>query len=541
MDDGVELATDVYMPDGPGPHPAILVRIPYHRKGSDGQARRFVEHGFAYVVQDVRGKFDSDGVHEPLIDEARDGHSALDWLANQAWCDGRLGMWGRSYFGMTQIYAAPGGHEALRCIAPSIAPASYFTDWARYDGCFGWGNLIRWSLTHSTCRTQPTEGHFDWMELMALRTVEEVERATGLEASMLRTYLEHDTDDGYWAARDQLPLMPRIGVPGTHMAGWFDHVSRGQFQALDRIGRDYDPRPPQWLLVGPWGHISSLCTGEEHKRYGSWEFGDAADFDVLEDELRCLDHFVQDHDNGWDETPRVRLFVMGGHDGGRWESSAEWPPASTSPLTMHLAPGSELRSDCPSGSRADAFSYDPRDPAPNLGGAIYWGFDPVGPVDQRPIMSRADVVSYRSEPFARPTAVIGEIDLTLWIATDVEDTDIVAKFCVEEPSGSVTVLTNGSLRCRYRRSWSEPEPLTPGEATELIVDLGKTAYEFPAGSRVVLLITSSEFPRILPHVNRYVPSLEMASDGGPESVVARTEVLHGEGTPSRVVLSVVDS
>lgn len=128
-EDGENLATDVYLPDGPGPFPTVIVRTPYHRVGLQGAAHQFTERGYAFVAQDCRGKYDSDGVFVPLVDEARDGQATLDWTANQRWCNRRIGLWGRSYLGIVQVPAASGGHEALRCIAPSVAPGSFFRHW----------------------------------------------------------------------------------------------------------------------------------------------------------------------------------------------------------------------------------------------------------------------------------------------------------------------------------------------------------------------------------------------------------------------------
>ena len=153
MADGCNLAADVYLPDGPGPFPVLLTRTPYHRS-SIGPARIYTENwGYAYVVQDTRGKYDSEGTFRPLVDEQADGIATVDWVANQKWCNGRIGMVGKSYLGIVQIPAASGGHEALKCIVPGVAPNSFFIDWIRYDGCFALANIIRWPMTHAVCPT----------------------------------------------------------------------------------------------------------------------------------------------------------------------------------------------------------------------------------------------------------------------------------------------------------------------------------------------------------------------------------------------------
>jgi len=545
-DDGVELATDVFLPDGPGPFPAVVVRTPYHRVGAgafNGE-QPFVERGYAYVVQDCRGKYDSDGDFTPLVDEARDGQANLDWVANQKWCNGKIGLWGRSYLGMVQVPAAAGGHEALKCIIPSIGPASYFTDWLRYDGCFAWGNAIRWAMTHASCRNKPDEGRMDWYALYKCRSFGEIAEKAGFVAPILKTWLEHDTYDEYWKSVELTGMHSQVGVPGYHMAGWFDHINRGQFQGYRNIsdhGATEAARTGQKLIVGPWGHINSGTTGEAHTRYGDWEFGPDADVNVMAHEFQCLDFYLKEIDNGWTAQPPVRLFVMGEN---RLRDFSDWPPPEATQKTLFLSSGGganmksgdgALSEVAPDSTGEDSFSYDPDNPVPMHGGAVYWGYSSVGPVDQRPILDRTDVLYYRTAVMESPLAVIGEIGLDVWISSDAEDTDIICKLCVEDRSGAITVLTNGSIRCRYRDGWDQIVPLTPGEPTRLSIDLGRTAYLFEAGSKIGLIVTSSEWPRILPNPNRFAPIWEFA-----EPIVAKNSVLHGPGTHSKLTLSVVD-
>ena len=143
MSDGVHLATDVWFPDGHGPFPVLFFRTPYHRKGAGSTGSAYTSGGYAYVKQDTRGKYDSEGEFHPLVYEARDGHDTLNWIAEQKWCNGRIGMVGNSYPGVVQIPAASGGHEDLKCIVPGVAPNSFFRDWIRYDGCFALANAVQ--------------------------------------------------------------------------------------------------------------------------------------------------------------------------------------------------------------------------------------------------------------------------------------------------------------------------------------------------------------------------------------------------------------
>ena len=543
--DGVHLATDVWLPDGDGPWPTVLVRTPYHRQGSSGQGKYFTGLGYAFVTQDTRGKYDSEGHFRPLDDDPADGHDTLDWVADQPWCNGRIGMTGKSYLGMTQIFAAAGGHEALRCILPGVAPNSFFTDWIRYDGCFALANLVRWPLDHAICPTKPHNSHFTYDELWKIGTrgsLADIEARVGFASEQLRKWVAHDRYDDYWASIDQARCYDKVACAGMHQAGYFDHISRGQFNSFRGIraaGATDFARNNQRLIVGAWGHGNCGATA-----YGEWDFGPACGIDIDAYELRFLDLWLRDIDDGISEEPPVKYFLMGEN---RWEHATDWPPPEAGVQEWHLTSAGDARGlgssgrltrESPASAAADAYSYDPQNPVPTLGGPTYWGmndFFAVGPIDQRPLLRREDVLYYRSEVLGKPLTVVGDINIELWIASSAPDTDFIAKLCVIEPIGRVIVLTHGSLRCRYRESFSDPQPLTPGEPARLELQMNNVAYTFPEGSRIGLLITSSCCPRILPHPNTMAPTWQET-----EPQVARQEILHGPGHESRLRLPVIE-
>jgi putative CocE/NonD family hydrolase len=549
--DGAELATDVYLPHGGGSFPVVLIRTPYHRAyatGGDpaGMSRvdYFIDRGYALAVQDVRGKYDSTGTFRPLVDEAVDGQKTIDWIAEQRWCNGRVGMAGLSYLGIVQVPAAAGGHEALRCITPQVAPQSFFTDWIRYDGCFALANMVRWPFTHNVCSTKPTAGHFTWKELVGLSSLAEIEERVGAVAPELRRWVEHDRYDDYWRAIDQHEMYDSVGAAGMHAGGWFDHLTRGQFQAWRGIsdrGASDRARTSQRLVIGPWGHSRGGT-----REYGDWDFGPEAALSFVNYRQRFLDLWLRDIDDGIAEEPPVKLFLMGEN---RWIGLDDWPPREAREQDWYLHSGGSaagiggdgrLNREEPGAESADQFTYDPSDPVPTHGGQIYWGMTGVGiakagPVEQRQVLARDDVLYYRGERLPEPLRVIGEVELDLWVASDAEDTDVIAKLCVVEPDGRVTSLLVGSLRLRYRDSWSDPRPLSPGDPTQIRVHIGNLAYTFPAGSRVALMVTSSDFPRILPHPN----TMEATWSDAPAHV-ARQTVLHDAEHPSRLVLPVVE-
>ncbi len=358
-------------------------------------------------------------------------------------------------------------------------------------------------------------------------------------APELPVWVEHDAYDDYWAAIDQHRMYEKVAVPALHVAGWFDHISRGQFQAysgLKQRAATELARSNQRLFVGPWGH-----TNLGKRQYGQWDFGPDAELSILDYERRFLDLWLKDIDDGLTDQPAVHAFLMGEN---RWVFLSDWPPpeAKLQAWYLHsrgnargLGSDGTLSTDQPGDEPSDSYTYDPSDPCPTLGGPIYWGLSPTGPVDQRPILARNDVLYYRSEVLPRPLTVMGEINLELWIASSAPDTDFIAKLCVVEPLGSVTVLTIGSLRCRYRESFAEPKPLEPGQPTLLHLNLGNLAYTFPAGSRIGLIVTSSSFPRILPHPNTMAPTWQ---EKAPQP--ARQEVMHSAAHASRLLLPVVE-
>ncbi len=543
--DGVLLAADVYLPDGPGPFPIILTRTPYDRvKHLGHNARQFVERGYGYVATDCRGRFESEGHFTRMFDEEADGQATVEWIADQKWCNGRIALWGVSYGAVFQIPAAVGGHSAIRCICPIEVCNTFFNNWSRYDGCFALENPLWWIMGHGTGRTSPPSDHVDWDQLRQMNSLDDVETAIGFKLPILREIVEHDTEDEFWHKIDQWPMHPKMQVPGMHCGGWFDHVSMGQFNAYQRIrdlGATEEARMGQRLFMGPWGHITFMARGERHCKYGIWEFGQEADISTKDYQLRFLDLHMKDIDDGLSSEPPVYLFLMGEN---RWLSLDDWPPPGSVIQKWHLdsqgnAHGQRgdgiLSLEEPTASSADKIVYDPAFPVPTCGGQIFWNMEPKGPQDQRHLLERDDVLFYQSELLTQDLVVIGDVGLEITIATDVDDTDIVAKLCVIEPNASITCIIVGSFRCSYREGWDKRVPMEHGVPTQLHLRLSQLAYTFPVGSRVALMITSSDFPRIQPHTGT------MSKPWTPvQSVVAHTEVQHGKGIVSCLQLPIYD-
>lgn len=530
VDSGITLATDVHLPAGVGPFPAILMRTPYHRVLQVSNALQLVNRGYAFVVQDCRGKYDSDGVFNPLVNEADDGAATIDWIANQKWCNGRVGLWGRSYPGMVQLPAAAGSSSALRCVAPSTSPANMFTDWIRHDGCFALANMVRWLTLHTNCHTQPVTSHINWDDIYK-SNLEEMAAKTGVATPLLAEWAKHDSYDEYWRALDQRLLASKIDIPCFHSGGWYDHITRGQFDMYARMSQS-----DQRLVVGPWGHMHLGA-----RQYGIWDFGPDAELSLPALELQFYDYYLKDIDNGYTNSPPIRLFLMGEN---RWIYGQKWPlPGSTIQKWYLDSKGcantsygdGRLMRQTPQLGATDSYKYDPHNPVPTQGGPVYWLLNQVGPTDQRPVLNRTDILCYRSEILTERLPVVGEAMLDITITSSAEDTDFIARLCVEEPNGSITVITLASLRCRYRYSWDDPQPLVPNTPTLIRLRFNQTAYAYAPGSRIVLLVTSSDFPRIKPHTNTMASPWENIK---PQ--VAHNAVLHGPGVTACLSLPLAE-
>lgn len=528
---GIRLATDVYLPDGPGPFPTLVTRTPYHRRGAIWEALRFTARGYAFVAQDCRGRYDSGGALAPLQADTGDGRALIDWVADRRWCNGRIGLQGISYLGITQIPAASGGHPAVKCIAPNAAPADFFTQWTRYNGAFALANATRWTISHASARTNPSD-HFKWDEVWSLPSLRAIFDRIGFECRILKEWVRHDRYDAFWQRVDQRTMHPAIRAPGLHMCGWFDHLAQGTFTHYCGIkDRGATPlaRRGQRLYIGPWGHSTQGKT-----EYGLWRFGKNAALKPADHESRFFDLHLKDIDDGIADEPPVRIFLMGAN---RWIDLPDWPPPGAVTRKLYLASGRRLEDSSPTRAGGDTYRYDPAHPTPTIGGSNYWGLDPkcLGPQDQRPIMKRKDVLSYLGPKLERPLTVIGQPAADLWISSNCEDTDLIAKLCVMGNGGRVISVTNGAFRCRFRESMSNPKPLRPGVPARIRVPMTQTAFRFPAGSRVVLQVTSSCFPRILPNPNTMEPTFSTA----PHKI-ARNTILFGGTTASALELPVLE-
>lgn len=553
MRDGVILRADVYRPDAPGRYPVLLQRTPYSKADTayiEG-FRRLAGKGFAVIVQDTRGRYMSDGVARPH-DEAEDGFDTIAWTRTLPYANGKVGTWGGSYLATTQLLAATLQPEGLVAQFPSSSYSSRY-DMVFQGGAFylndglGWNlgqamDVRRRVLTPAINRDGPIGLDAEqrrilrdrWLWHLPLKSLDalDLKRFAPGYADMLN----HPSDDAFWNTFNIEARHNRFEAPAYHLTGWYDTLLTGtlrNFVGLHAHAANETARRYQRLIVGPWTHARPTL---ESTRIGDMDYGPIAGVSAQGLYERWFAYWLQSGDRSVVDGTPVRIFVMGEN---KWRDEQEWPLARARAHAFYLHSGGRastsagdgaLRSDAPAIEPPDRYVYDPSDPVPT--GAI-GGYSRI-PSDQRDVEARRDVMVYTSAPLDRDMEVTGPLSVTLWIASSAPDTDFTAKVVDVFPDGTARAINDGILRTRYRNDKSTPEPLTPGEPTEITIDVGATSNLFRTGHRVRLDVSSSNFPRFDRNPNTGGPF-------GEDSELRRAQqtIFHDSAHPSRLMLPVV--
>jgi uncharacterized protein len=534
MRDGVVLRADVYLPDGGAPVPAIVNRTPYDRSSpliqlAAIEPERVVEAGFALLCQDVRGRFGSEGEFYTFFSDGEDTFDTVEWTAAQPWCDGAVGTAGRSYAAAVQWLGATRRPPHLRGISPIVTGSDYYHGWIYEGGAFQLGFNVFWIWLMSNPRgvgkLDPVFRH------MPLRTLPIDDLAW---ARLYAHWLAHSTDDHYWRSLSINRRYEQITVPALIVGGWYDVFVRGTLEnyvGMRSRGGSEEARNGARLVVGPWAHGSTYGPYPDH----SFDlFAPADAIDVAELQLRFFARHLRGDANGLDEEPPVRIFVMGEN---RWRDEDDWPPPRAAETPWYLRAGGRLAREPPADEPPDEFVYDPQEPAPTIGGPTSLPARMMkpnsGPLDQRRLEERADVLVYTSEPLQEPLDVTGPLALRLHAATTAPDTDFVAKLVDVWPDGTAVVLAEGVLRTRFREGFDRELLVEADRPYELLIDLAATSNVFLPGHRIRVLVTSSSFPRFDRNPNTGNP---LGVDGPEDVRTARQRVFHDGERPSCVLL-----
>jgi hypothetical protein len=557
MRDGTVLRANIFRPADDGVYPIALTRTPYGKDFTTTSpwldAVRLARAGYIVVIQDVRGRFASEGEWKPFTYEAQDGYDTVEWAARLPGANGKVGMWGVSYFGFTQWAAAREAPPSLKALVPLQTWADTRDGVSWRGGALELGVQAYW------------HGGFTSLDTLFKR-LEGAAPAEQMRTLGLYAYqLDHLRDEGLWSLplADFAPLKQqnlgamffeslantysraynapysiyeaydRVQVPAYNVGSWYDIFCQGTidtYTALRAGGTTPEARAAK-LLIGPWlhGNLSSV--------FGDVDFGAlAGDFINFQTDMTGLtqcwfDYWLKGIPNGVTDEPPVKLFIMGANV---WRDENEWPLARTQYTPYYLHQHGRLSTEPPSDEKPDHYTYDPANPTPTWGGALLMNpLFGLGPKDQRQLDGRTDLLRYISEPLATDLEVTGPLIVKLWAGSDAPDTDFVARLIDVHPDGQALNLADGIIRARFRNG-ETPAFLQPGQPYEFTINLWATANVFKAGHRIRLDIASASFPRWDRNLNtgEDIPT-------GVHMRPARQTILHDAAHPSHISLPVI--
>ncbi len=511
MRDGVVLAANVFLPEGEGPFPVVLVRTPYCKDRGNFEPdltkkieprlhpnqANLLEAGYAVVVQDCRGRYRSRGEYQPFMTDHVDGYDTVEWAAAQPWCTGKVGMMGGSAPGITANLATLLSPPHLACVVTTNSFGSHYHFMAYHGGVF------RKSMTEGWLKGQNA---LDFAQIIK----------------------QHETYDDFWASVDMANYYDQIDVPMFVHTGWYDIFTQSNLDMFVNIQSRGEgvARGNQKLTIGPTGH-GKISGDLEYRNPGApepnWQ-------------LRWFDYWLKGIDNGIAAEPPVRYYLMGDTmdpdaPGNEWRTAQGWPPASR-PTPYYLHEGLSLSTALPAEADSrSSYAYDPGNPVPTVGGGNL--YLEKGPMDQRAVGERDDILKFQTEPLENAVEVVGKIDMEVWAASDAPDTDWVVKLIDVYPNGYEALVTQGALRARFREGFDREVPMKAGEVYKFNLDLWSTALVFNEGHRIAVHIAGSNSPRFEPNPNTGEPYL---SDAEPR--IAHNTVYHDKARPSRIILPV---
>jgi len=535
MRDGVKLYAKIWRPDE-GSYPVVLTRG--YSPGNSRDAEKFNRAGYVYVGQSCRGHGASEGsqgIGNRFFDDAKDGYDALDWISQQAWCDGNIAMYGKSFWGATQWLVAPEQHPNLKAIIPQVINADHWQYGYRANGA-----VTLAMAAHGRAYTDPDDPKkYGWRKFYRyLPLIDMDKEVSGVENKLWNDYITHSSFDSFW---QEISIRGdggdgkynKITIPVYMMGGWYDYYAGAaftSFQRLKEVGATDEIR----IAINPSDHLNRIVGDRDFPGGEKNEIAMAT---------RWLDYVIKGIDNGIKDEPPISIYTMGIN---QWRAEREWPLARTVFTKYYFhSDGSKdgwLSTESPGDEPPTTYLYDPDDPVPSLGGnhSYCWNDVPgdilsVGAVDQRPIESRDDVLVFTSAPVEEDTEVTGPIVIKLYAASSARDTDFTAKLIDVYPDGTAYNLTEGIIRARFRESvWDPPKLLVPGVIYEYTLELQPTSNVFMAGHSIRVYLSSSNFPLWDRNPNT---GHEIGMD--TELQVAEQTIYHDKENPSHIILPII--
>lgn len=516
MRDGICLAADVYLPQhAPLPLPVILMRTPYDKDRNAQSYLQYVRRGYAVVIQDVRGRNESEGEWQPFVHEIEDGDDTLTFLANQPFCNGNIGMLGASYLGYVQWCAAASGNPHLKAMVSIVTAGSAFVDGPMPGGCCSSGSFA-WNFAMTQKRFAPErmqQPH--WDDLLDVRPLTTIATAAFEKpVPFLTKQLTHMRNDAFWQKGDWASRYGGQAVPVFIQSGWFDDNGMGTTQGL-QLSQDW----PRKVILGPWQH-----SGNSQYDLHALSFPENAlrfDLDLLH--LQWFDYFLRGEENGIDRTAPIEYYTTGENT---WKTADTWPISQADTVPFYLGENGGL---FPISGRCGqvSYTYDPQNPATHL---IDMCENEIAVPEEYTLQEqRPDYLKFTSPILSNPLTVTGDAAISLWISSNVPDTDFVVRLCDVDENGHSISLTHGVLAARFRNGFEQEEFLPPDKPVLLSLRTGKISHQFARGHSLRITVTSSAKNLIFPHTNT-----KDTYNGIPQ--IAHNVILYGGETASCVTL-----
>jgi putative CocE/NonD family hydrolase len=554
--DGVTLHADIYRPKSPDKFPVILMRTPYDKSVNWAVSPVFqmVPRGYVVIIQDVRGRYTSEGEWYPFKHEQADGFDTVEWAAALPFSDGKVGMIGASYVGATQMLAAIAQPPHLVAIAPDVTASNYHDGWTYQGGAFEQWFDQNWTsqLAQNTLQRMIEQNTNALVGTAALPLANYPvfnfgqlpadAKLTSAVAPYYLDWLSHPDYDDYWKQWSIEENFSKIAVPMLQVGGWYDIFSAGtlrNYMGAKAHGSTDAARTQQHLLIQIGGHAGF------GRRIGDVDFGPhATENPYTSVILDWYDFLFKGIKNEFAADKPVKLFVMGANE---YRQEDDWPPPQGLRTKYFLHSGGKansLRGDgslsttVPKSEPPDAYIYNPANPVPTVGGPLCCDAEHMepGPRDQRSVENRDDVLVYSTGPLPRDLEVTGPVTADLFVKSSAVDTDFTAKLVDVAPDGFAQDLTEGILRMRYRASPEHATLMNPGQIYEISLDLWATSNVFLRGHSLHLEIASSNYPRFDRNLNTG-EEIKFAQN----FVAASNTILHDAEHPSALVLSVMPS
>ncbi len=549
--DGVTLRADIYRPAADGKYPVLLTRTPYNKDNTAAFGQKGAARGFIVVVQDVRGRYTSEGEWYPFKHETNDGYDTVEWAAALPNSNGKVGMFSGSYVGATQMLAAIGHPPHLAGICPVVTASNYHENWTYQGGAFEQWFNESWtsSLAQDTLNRQVAEAKnalvgsavlpLKQYPVFNLSAPQNGAYLTRSLAPYFLDWLDHPAYDSYWKQWSIEENYQNIEVPSLTIAAWYDIFQGGSLRnyiGMKAHAGSEAARNGQHLIVAIGGHSGWSRT------IGAVDFGPEAPFDENAVTLDWYDYLFLGKQNEFATDKPVRIFVMGKNE---WRDEDAWPlqRAVTTSYFLHSAGKANsasgdgsLTTSAAHAEAADSYLYDPANPVPTVGGPLCCDVVHLapGPRDQQQVEARPDVLVYSTPPLEQDLEVTGPVTLNLFAESSAVDTDFTAKLVDVGPDGFAKNLTEGILRARYRESTSAASPIVPGQVYEYKIDLWSTSNVFLKGHKIRVEVSSSNFPR-------FDRNLNTGKDASADSTIvkATNTILHDQQHPSALVLPIV--